>query len=86
MGFTRSPENDWAGRGLRLAYSPENLRLGRALESFERAERIVVGTSPEEFLRSMRHPCIVDEASFVADRLAGDRRITYIAPGRTPGP
>lgn len=42
--------------------------------------------SPEEFLRSMRHPCIVDETWFVADRLAGDRRITYIAPGRTPGP
>jgi len=44
VGFTRSPENDWAGRGLRLAYSPENLRLGRALESFEQAEQIVVGT------------------------------------------
>jgi UDPglucose 6-dehydrogenase len=43
VGFARHLEKDWAGRGLRVAYSPENLRLGRALESFERAERIVVG-------------------------------------------
>jgi UDPglucose 6-dehydrogenase len=48
VGFTRGLENDWAGRGLRLAYSPENLRLGRALESFERAERVVVGARPGE--------------------------------------
>lgn len=33
---------------------------------------------------AMRRPRIVDEAWFVADRLAGDRRITYIAPGRMP--
>lgn len=48
VGFTRSLEKDWAGRGLRLAYSPENLRLGRALESFERAERTVVGVRSGE--------------------------------------
>jgi UDPglucose 6-dehydrogenase len=48
VGFTRSLEKDWAGRGLRLAYSAENLRLGRALETFERAERIVVGVRTGE--------------------------------------
>jgi UDPglucose 6-dehydrogenase len=48
VGFTRDLENDWAGRGIRLAYSPENLRLGRALQSFERAERVVVGVRSGE--------------------------------------
>jgi UDPglucose 6-dehydrogenase len=37
---------------------------------------------PEEFLHSMRRARVVDETWFVADRLATDRRLTYIAPGR----
>jgi UDPglucose 6-dehydrogenase len=47
VGFTRSLESRWSGRGLRFAYSPENLRLGRALESFEAQERVVVGVRDE---------------------------------------
>jgi len=43
VGFTRGLERDWAGRGLRFAYSPENLRLGKALEAFRKPERIIVG-------------------------------------------
>jgi UDPglucose 6-dehydrogenase len=43
VGFTRSLEKDWKGRGLRFACSPENLRLGKAVESFEHPERVVVG-------------------------------------------
>jgi len=45
VGFTRSLERDWAGRGLHFAYSPENLRLGNAIEAFTRADRAVVGAS-----------------------------------------
>jgi UDPglucose 6-dehydrogenase len=47
VGFTRSLERRWSGRGLRFACSPENLRLGRALETFERQERVVVGVRDE---------------------------------------
>src|SRR5688500_14118445 len=39
VGFTRSLERDWAGRGLHFAYSPENLRLGNAIEALTRADR-----------------------------------------------
>jgi UDPglucose 6-dehydrogenase len=42
--------------------------------------------APEEFLHSMRRPRVVDETWFVADRLAADRRLTYVAPGRAPRP
>jgi UDPglucose 6-dehydrogenase len=43
VGFTRSLEHQWRGRGLRFAYSPENLRLGKALEAFRKPERVIVG-------------------------------------------
>jgi UDPglucose 6-dehydrogenase len=41
--FTTTLAADWAGRGLRFAYSPENLRLGRALEAFRNPGRVIVG-------------------------------------------
>lgn len=43
VGFVRSLEQAWSGRGLRFACIPENLRLGRALEAFLRPERVLVG-------------------------------------------
>jgi UDPglucose 6-dehydrogenase len=48
VGFTRSLELDWRGRGLRFAVSPENLRLGKALEVFRRPERVVIGVRSED--------------------------------------
>lgn len=43
VGFSRSLERDWHGRGLRFACSPENLRLGKALVCFCKPERVIVG-------------------------------------------
>ncbi|HWG42023.1 MAG TPA: nucleotide sugar dehydrogenase [Gemmataceae bacterium] len=43
VGFTRSLQCDWSGKGLRFAYSPENLRLGKAIDAFCHPERIVLG-------------------------------------------
>jgi UDPglucose 6-dehydrogenase len=48
VGFTRSLQEKWHGRGLRYAYSPENLRLGKALDSFRKPERVVVGLSDQQ--------------------------------------
>ena len=43
VGFTRSLEADWKGRGFRYAVSPENLRLGKAIDVFRKPERVIVG-------------------------------------------
>ncbi len=48
VGFTRSLQTAWHGKGLHFAYSPENLRLGKALDAFRKPERVIVGTSSAE--------------------------------------
>ncbi|MBV9124695.1 MAG: nucleotide sugar dehydrogenase [Planctomycetes bacterium] len=59
VGFTRSLEAQWQGKGLRFACAPENLRLGKALECFRRPERVVIGRrqkSDEKVLAALFAP------------------------------
>lgn len=43
VGFGARLEEDWAGRGVRIACSPENLRLGQAIDCFRKPDRVVLG-------------------------------------------
>lgn len=55
VGFTRSLEEAWTGRGLRFAVSPENLRLGKALDVFRNSERVIVGFRDDSARELLAH-------------------------------
>jgi UDPglucose 6-dehydrogenase len=68
--------------GLRLCASPGEALAGADLAVIATAWPEFKGLSADAFLCVMRRAVVLDPAWFLADALAGDARLTYIAPGR----